>query len=427
MKVILRVFLLSLLIVFSIGNVIAADLIVEIQSVDGAGIPNGDVLASEAILPSTIPPPVPLSFRNLIFSAPAFIRAGDQFAIVLRTEGQCGLSPGPNGDTYLDGQGFFDSRPNPPGWVPLDLSGDPNYPNDLHFQTIIDGSVDQEQPTIELGYTLAIGSSSEQKLAQVVTAGKTGNLTEVRFAVACEAPPNQPPIADAGPNQVVSAGPDCMALVTLDGSGSLDPNDDTLTYTWTWDDGSGIQSTIGVNPNIELPIGNFTVTLLVDNGTVDSEPDTVDISVIDNTAPAITANLILQGEEDEERETDEGNFEVSFWATDNCDLAPSVDAVLIIEGWAEPISVFNGQVIEFEYENVGAEIEWEGPIMEIEAPAMTLQVTATDASGKTAMVKIMPQGISPDNDVNDDDEDNGYDDDDDDNRKWRKWRPWKDD
>lgn len=47
--------------------------------------------------------------------------------------------------------------------------------------------LDQEQPTIDTsaGFVFAIGGGSEQKLAQVVTPGLTGNLTEVDLSLAC--------------------------------------------------------------------------------------------------------------------------------------------------------------------------------------------------------------------------------------------------
>ena len=51
--------------------------------------------------------------------------------------------------------------------------------------------VDQQQPTIDTTVGgLAIGGNSTQKLAQVVTAGMSGFLTEVRFPVACDSGSN---------------------------------------------------------------------------------------------------------------------------------------------------------------------------------------------------------------------------------------------
>ena len=48
--------------------------------------------------------------------------------------------------------------------------------------------LDQSQPVIDTSVGgLAIGGSSQQKLAQVVTAGISGSLTEVRFPIACDA------------------------------------------------------------------------------------------------------------------------------------------------------------------------------------------------------------------------------------------------
>lgn len=87
--------------------------------------------------------------------------------------------------------------------------------------------------------------------------------------------PNHPPVADAGPDQTVFAPLGSPVEVTLDGSGSYDPDGDPLTYTWTWDG----HVAHGVSPTIELPILYTTITLVVNDGKVDSEPDTVDVFV----------------------------------------------------------------------------------------------------------------------------------------------------
>jgi len=93
---------------------------------------------------------------------------------------------------------------------------------------------------------------------------------------------DQTPIADAGPDQIVYVAPPATtAEVLLDGSGSYDPDGDPLTYNWTWDGSTAY----GANATVELPLGTTTVTLVVNDGIVDSEPDTVDITVIRRTAP----------------------------------------------------------------------------------------------------------------------------------------------
>lgn len=91
---------------------------------------------------------------------------------------------------------------------------------------------------------------------------------------------NQPPTADAGPNQTVVVN----NLVTLDGSESSDPEGATLTYLWSEDVGNpqtGILSnTTAVNPTFTPSIaGVYQFTLVVNDGFMDSAPDTVVITV----------------------------------------------------------------------------------------------------------------------------------------------------
>jgi hypothetical protein len=95
-------------------------------------------------------------------------------------------------------------------------------------------------------------------------------------SVPTEITETRPPIADAGPDQTVYVIPPAtMAMVTLDGSGSYDPDGDPLTYNWTW----GGNAAHGVKPTIELPLGTTTITLVVNDGKVDSEPDSVDVTI----------------------------------------------------------------------------------------------------------------------------------------------------
>jgi hypothetical protein len=92
---------------------------------------------------------------------------------------------------------------------------------------------------------------------------------------------NQLPVANAGPNQTVECASHSGTMVTLDGSGSSDPDNDAITYTWTGPFGTAT----GVRPTVDLPYGTSTITLVVNDGTVDSSPDAVDITIHDTTAP----------------------------------------------------------------------------------------------------------------------------------------------
>jgi hypothetical protein len=118
----------------------SGDLIVQIQGVTG-GIPNGVVLASQAIpaasLPAFFPTPGFVSLRNLVFTTPTPISAGSQFAVILSSTGECGVFQGPVGDSYSRGNAFFDARPNAAGvWV--SISDFPGARFDLPFQTLME-------------------------------------------------------------------------------------------------------------------------------------------------------------------------------------------------------------------------------------------------------------------------------------------------
>lgn len=98
-----------------------------------------------------------------------------------------------------------------------------------------------------------------------------------------------PPIADAGPDQTVENTSSAGADVILDGSGSYDPDNDPLTYDWTWDGGSAT----GVNPTATFLLGTTTVTLTVSDG-IYSDSDTVDITVVNITVIDTTPPEIIQ-------------------------------------------------------------------------------------------------------------------------------------
>jgi hypothetical protein len=66
--------------------------------------------------------------------------------VVSNPTGRCTLFRAVDGDPYTRGEGFFDERPKPRGWLPLDGNIAPSH--DLAFKTVMDA--DPPSPPCEL-------------------------------------------------------------------------------------------------------------------------------------------------------------------------------------------------------------------------------------------------------------------------------------
>jgi hypothetical protein len=91
----------------------------------------------------------------------------------------------------------------------------------------------------------------------------------------------EPPVADAGPDQTVIVN----TLVTLDGSGSYDPDNDPIEgYSWalvSGPEGVVLDQTDPVHPTFTpTTTGTYLFQLIVTDGIFDSEPDFVEITVV---------------------------------------------------------------------------------------------------------------------------------------------------
>ncbi len=107
------------------------------------------------------------------------------------------------------------------------------------------------------------------------TSALTGTaITSVDFV------PNSSPVANAGADQT----PLVNDTVTLDGSGSSDVNGDGLTFSWAFiSKAPGSQAILTdsttLNPTFMVDVpGDYVVQLIVNDGMVDSVPNTVTIS-----------------------------------------------------------------------------------------------------------------------------------------------------
>ncbi len=98
---------------------------------------------------------------------------------------------------------------------------------------------------------------------------------------------NAAPVADAGPRQTVTTG----ALVSLDGSASTDVNADPLTYQWTFTSKVPNSNAMLSSSSIEMPTfvadmsGDYTVSLVVNDGNLSSAASTVTVTATDPINP----------------------------------------------------------------------------------------------------------------------------------------------
>ena len=102
--------------------------------------------------------------------------------------------------------------------------------------------------------------------------------------------PNQPPVADAGPDQTGECSSHNGAVLVMDGTGSSDPDMDPLTYLWTAP-GIVFDDPTSATASATFPLGSTTVTLTVSDGELD-DSDTVSASVVDTTDPNINVSLV---------------------------------------------------------------------------------------------------------------------------------------
>lgn len=150
--------------------------------------------------------------------------------------------------------------------ITLDAAGssDPER-TPLIFTWQSGGSVLGQGPRISVG-PLAIGS-------HVVTLTVTDQHGAGSSDTATVTVANRPPVADAGPDQALSG----YRQVALDGTGSIDPDGEALSFVWTL---GGARIATGPQPTVEpLPVGVHTVVLSVSDPQGASASDSVLVTV----------------------------------------------------------------------------------------------------------------------------------------------------
>jgi fibro-slime domain-containing protein len=131
-----------------------------------------------------------------------------------------------------------------------------------------------------LGLTSGEDYSLDIFQAERRTAGSSfAFVTSLQLVSEDPEPVNNAPVANAGADQTVNATGQTTS-VTLDGSGSSDPDGDNLTYSWS-------NGASGATPTVQLADGTHVITLTVSDGEK-SDTDDVTITVV-NTTPVADA------------------------------------------------------------------------------------------------------------------------------------------
>ena len=137
---------------------------------------------------------------------------------------------------------------------------------------------------------------------------------------------NDAPAADAGDDQTVACA-GATTQVTLDGSGSSDPDWDALAYSWSE---GGNEIATGVSPTVSLATGSHAITLTVTDPDEATSTDVVTVVVADTTPPVITlttGDIILRRPHHRYVEYDVTAF--MSGASDGCDSAIDGSDVVI--------------------------------------------------------------------------------------------------
>ncbi|MFW6371488.1 MAG: PKD domain-containing protein, partial [Bacteroidota bacterium] len=150
--------------------------------------------------------------------------------------------------------------------------------------------------------------SADTQYKAVLTVTNSAGLTDKDTAEITVKNEIEPPVADAGPDFATDENTENNQL---DGTSSWDPQNLKLSYNWNDLDKLGLTGATSSKPSFTSPEVNkdtdFRVELIVDNGTLTSEPDTVVVTVRQVNKPPVADagedqtvksgdNVILNGE-----------------------------------------------------------------------------------------------------------------------------------
>ncbi len=137
---------------------------------------------------------------------------------------------------------------------------------------------------------------------------------------------NTAPTAAAGVDQTVECVFSTGTSVTLNGTGSSDPDEDPLTFSWSAP-GITFDDPLSATPTAAFPLGMTTVTLIVTDPSDESDTDQVVITVEDTTPPTVSVTASPESLWPPNHKYKGITLTVSV--SDACDASPVVSATVI--------------------------------------------------------------------------------------------------
>lgn len=211
--------------------------------------------------------------------------------------------------------------------------------------------------------------------------------------------PNQPPTANAGPDQTVEATSPAGASVTLNGFSSSDSDGTVVNFAWTGPFGSAS----GPGPTVGLAVGAHTITLTVTDDDGATASDTVLVTVVD-TAPPSDVTIKADPSVIKKANGDFKKVKIKVTAADGS------------RPHAQIVSVASNQPAgsKPDWKIMGSlKVKLRAKCTNNEERIYTITVRITDESGNSSLssvdVRVLPKVKNHDDD-DDDDDDDGDDD-----------------
>lgn len=157
---------------------------------------------------------------------------------------------------------------------------------------------------------------------------------------------NEPPSVDAGEGFAVPCNPRSDVAVTLSVADSRDPEGDPLTFTWEgpFPEGGGVLT--GEEVSVMLPTGVSEITLVANDGFLDSEPDSLLVDVaFDLEAVLPRPRSLGPGRRGEDGSVFRTGSTLPLQLISSCDVPPGPDGnpdlphILSVEAASGPLDL----------------------------------------------------------------------------------------